>query len=86
MQLEKDPALEVAEGYGLLAKAFKRLKKREEDPVRRQCYAELARAYKKLRARAKEDDRPPPSPFGLPFDTAEGYRSEEHTSEPQSQG
>ena len=73
MQLEKDPALEVAEGYGLLAKAFKRLKKREEDPVRRQCYAELARAYKKLRARAKEDDRPPPSQFVLPFETAEGY-------------
>ena len=31
MQLEKDPALEVAESYGLLAKAFKRLKKREEE-------------------------------------------------------
>ena len=72
MQL-KDPALEVAESYGLLAKAFKRLKKVEGDPVRRQCYAELARAYKKLRARAQEDDQPPATQFVLPYETAEAY-------------
>ena len=70
---EKDPRLVISEAYALLARAFKKLKGKEEDPVKKSSYGELAQAYRKLRARAKEEDAPPPATFSLPWKAAEDY-------------